>query len=447
MFSARMVLVVCLSAGMGTVVAAEAVTREEFQKFVDQLQNLAAENAQIKAANVEIRAENADLKKEIAKVKPSAITEMVETELDKYVTLDEFKAIKDGVTASNPGTTKFLMTGSAVTTFTAPNNSSSQFTAEFDPIFLWKMSENLSFEAEVPITADGSVELEYADIAYVANDYLTIQAGKIKSPFGIYNMRFDPPWMNKLVDPPMISDDGADGIVPHEQVGLMGIGAVDAGPTKIRYAGFVSNGLQVDQSTPATYGQLIKANNADNNNNKGIGGRIGFLPMPCVELGASAEYSSNVFNKGGPGAFGRVLGLDLSMNRDFDELMGTIDFKAEFASSKVGANTYQLATATPSTAVVLNNRRSGSYAQMAYRPTKIDQKWVKNLEAAFRYDHLSNPKVSADMPPDALFQRQSHDRWTVGLNYYLEPSTVLKADFERDDHGARVFTLQYAIGF
>lgn len=450
MFSIRMTVgAVCLVAGMGTVAAGEAVTREEFQKFVDQLEKLSAENAQIKAANVEIRAENADLKKQMAKVKTAPVTDL-EAELDKYVTVEEFKAVKNSVAAIKPGTTKFLLTGGASTTFTAPQQQNSTFSAEFDPIFLWKMSERLSFEAEIPFSAeDGgtSVELEYADIAYAANDYLTIQAGKFKSPFGLFNMRFDPAWMNKLADPPMIYDDGAAGLVPHQQVGIMGIGATDAGPTKIRYAAFLSNGLRVVPSDPATFGQLIPSNDADNNNSKGVGGRLGFLPIPNLELGGSFEYSSNVFDRNLHKAWGRLLGLDISMNRDFDPLLGTIDIKAEFVWSKVGNATYSVTTDPAADVRFNHNHRSGNYAQLAYRPTKVDQRWVKNLEAAVRYDHLDNPNPTADTPPDAQFQRENHDRWTVGLNYYLETSTVLKADYERDSHGGRTYYIQYAIGF
>jgi hypothetical protein len=434
---------------MGICAAGEAVTREEFQKLVEDVQKLKAENAQLKTSDTEIKAENADLKKQIAKVKPAQVTDL-EAELDKYVTQEEFKAIKDTVVTVKPGTTKFLLTGGAITSFVAPEHQPSSFSAEFDPIFLWKMSERLSFEAEVPISVDGSVELEYADIAYVANDYLTIQAGKFKSPFGLFNPRFDPAWINKFADAPMIYDDGSPELmIPHEQVGVNFTGATDAGPTKIRYAVFTGNNLEVEPKDPATFGTVFKSSDFSNNNDKTIGGRLGFLPVPYLEIGASAQYSSNVFPRGDHTAYGRILGLDASMNRDFDPLLGTIDIKTEFVWTRVAPHTYAtIAADGTETDVAFNhNHRSGCYAQLAYRPTRVCQKWVKNLEVGVRYDHITNPSATPDTPPDAQFQRVSHDRWTVGLNYYLEPSTVLKADYERDPHFGHVFQLQYAIGF
>jgi len=447
MLSTRIVLIACLSAGMGAVAAGEAVTREEFQKFVDEVAKLRAENAEIKT-------ENAELKKEMTKISTSATASAadLEKELDTFVTIEEFKPLKEIVSASKPGTTKMLLTGSAFTTFSAPQHSNSSFVSEFDPIFLWKMSDRLSFEAEIPISVennDTAVELEYADIAYVVNDYLTVQAGKFKSPFGLFNMRFDPAWINKMSDPPMIYDDGAECLVPHEQVGVMGIGATDICSTKLRYAAFVSNGLRVEPSDPATFGQLLPHNNGDNNNDKGVGGRIGFLPIWGVELGASAEYSANVsdFSAATKRSVGVIYGFDLSMNRDFKPILGTIDFKAEYVNSKVGNNTYTLTTDPVSTVAFNHNHRSGSYVQVAYRPILVKQKYVKNFEWVARYDHLSNPNPTAGTPPDALFQRSNHDRWSVGLNYYLEPSTVLKADYEHDSHSGHTITLQYAIGF
>ncbi|HEY3322328.1 MAG TPA: hypothetical protein VGP72_17835 [Planctomycetota bacterium] len=462
MFLRKLAIAAILCAGVLVISsprAEEAITKEQVQTIFNELAKLKAENTDIKAQNAQLQTQvtklNDQLQKQAAATKSGAIPSNIEQALDDFLAKDEFKPYKTKIDYMNPGTTKFLMTGSASTDFVAVAHQPSTFTTEFDPIFLWKLSERLSFEAETPIVAlDGipgsaaaSIELEYANIAYVVNDYLTIQAGKMKDIFGLFNPRYDPKWINKFVDAPMVYDDGGAGLVPHQQTGVQGIGAVDLGPTKLRYAAFISNGMHVEPADPATFGELIP-NDVDNNNNKGFGGRVGFLPIPSLELGFSIEYSGNVFDAGLPHAMGRILGADLSSIHEYDWLKGTLDLKAEWAWSAVGKATYQLNEPDGVTPVVFNNnRRNGGYFSLAYRPTKIDQKWVKNLEATVRWDHLSLPSMTADTPLDARFQRESHDRWTIGLNYWLTGSTVLKANYEHDSHSPRTFTLEYAIGF
>ena len=422
--------------------AEEYVSKEEFQQFKAEFEKFKVQNEQLKTENAELRTENKNFQT-INKATP------IGARLDQSV-FSAAEQLRNDVNNVKSGTTKFLLTGSADVAYMDHAGNPSTFTSEFDPIYLWKMSDRLSFEAETPITVGSggtSIELEYADIAYVVNDYLTVQAGKFKSPFGLFNMRFDPPWINKFSDAPAVYDDGAAGLVPHQELGVMGSGAIEAGPGKLKYNVFLSNGLRVETADPAAFGLFIN-NDQDNNKSKGVGGRLGYIPIPCLEIGFSGEFSSNVFDQGKQGdVSGRLLGADFSFIRDFDQLMGTIDFKAEWIWSKAGDATYMVNTNPVTTVVFNNNRRDGGYVQMAYRPIKFDQRWVKNLEFAVRYDHLSNPKPTADTPPDALFQRQNHDRYTVGLNYWLDASTVLKFDYERDSRDHRTIWLQYALGF
>ena len=93
MLLTRIVLAVCLTAGMSTIMAGEPEPREEFKKFADQLDKLLVENAQVEQVNAKIRAENAALKKQIAKINSSSAD-------------DVYKPVKERISALNLGTPK-----------------------------------------------------------------------------------------------------------------------------------------------------------------------------------------------------------------------------------------------------------------------------------------------------------------------------------------------------
>ena len=93
--------------------------------------------------------------------------------------------------------------------------------------------------------------------------------------------------------------------------------------------------------------------------------------------------------------------------------------------------------------ITFNNERSGGYLQLAFRPTKSDMEFLRNLEFVGRYGWLDLPSGA----PDAFDQ----ERWTLGVNYWLNPSTVLKIAYEHtevdggDDFDA--VKAMFAIGF
>jgi hypothetical protein len=69
--------------------------------------------------------------------------------------------------------------------------------------------------------------------------------------------------------------------------------------------------------------------------------------------------------------------------------------------------------------------------------------FLSNLEAVVRYDVINQKKTPVGF---------DEHRWTVGLNYWLTPSTVTKIAYEWDrQHGGGenggAFMLQFALGF
>ena len=261
------------------------------------------------------------------------------------------------------------------------------------------------------------MSLEYANLSYIVTDFLTIKGGRFLSPFGTFAERLHPGWINKLPDAPL--PFGHTGIAPTSDLGVQASGGFPAGPTKFNYAVYVSNGprLNTGEDEPGEAGLLHFDNNTDLNNSKAVGTRIGFLPIPELELGYSFQYSG-VGAVSGVNAY--LHSVDLGYVHDSKLLKGVIDVKAQWVWSQVDDVIYD----TGSGPFTFNNRRNGGYAQLASRPSKFSNKFIQNMEGVCRWDMINNPSGA---PVETGFDEQ---RWTFGLNYWLGSSTVIKAAYQ-----------------
>ena len=90
------------------------------------------------------------------------------------------------------------------------------------------------------------------------------------------------------------------------------------------------------------------------------------------------------------------------------------------------------------------NNRDGGYLQIAYRPTRVMNSVLKNLEPVFRYD-IVNQKGS----PSGVDER----RESIGLNYWLSPSSLFKVAYVFDHQSGPnadakdSLMLQFVVGF
>lgn len=396
----------------------------------------------------ELKAELLAMKNELAvlkKTKPATSTE--EPPKSQVATADMHKEVAAPTApALEPslGTTKFLLAGFGTGTFEARNGSVSNFAATFNPIFLWELSPKLLFESRLELELSGSgtnLEMEYAQLTYLLNDYITLGAGEFLTPSNVFVERFEALWINKLPDRPLAVYDG---ILPERSIGLEVRGGIPIGPTRANYAFYVSNGPNLNAFDPATAGTLEFNNFSDNNHDKAFGGRVGFLPLPGVEAG----YAFETAKPGTQGtSFAHVRSLlqsvDLNITRDCDWLKGRIDLRAQYAWSRVGHAVYDPDNALGFGPLSFTAKREGGYAQIAYRPSKVDVEAIKNLELIFRWDRLSRAPSGLGAPEE--------ERWTLGLDYWIGSSTALKAAYEWDKpHGERnrnALLLQVVAGF
>jgi hypothetical protein len=342
------------------------------------------------------------------------------------------------------GTTKFVLAGWAEAMFEARNSQVSTFSATFNPIFLWELTPKLLFDSRLeiePIGAGTNVNLVNAQLSYLLNDYIVLGVGEFFSPSNVFVERFEPQWINLLPDRPI---GVYHGILPNISVGAQVRGGFPIGSMRADYAFYVSNGPTLITFDRRTAGTLDFNSYTDTNDDKAFGGRVGFLPIPGVEVGYGFETSKPGF-QGTPFADVRALvqSVDLEVTRDSDLLKGRVNVFAQYAWSKVDHAVYDPNGSLGFGPLPLTAKRDGGYAELAYRPTKLDIDFLRNLEMILRWDHLSRDPSGLGDPEET--------RWTLGLDLWLSPSTVVKAAYEwdqpRGERNKNALLLQAAMGF
>jgi len=425
------------------------VTRKEYEDLKAQMLAMKKELDALKKEKGEVSKQEhleghavADVQKEVAPKQQTAESQ-VTGDMHKEVVAEPAPSLAQ-LEASLLGTTKFLLAGWAEGMYEQRNGQVSTFSASFNPIFLWELTPKILFDGRLEIEPSGggtNVNLVNAQISYLLNDYIAFGVGEFFSPSNVFVERFEPQWINKLPDRPI---GVYHGVLPNISVGAQVRGGFPIGPTRADYAFYVSNGPVLNTFDARTAGTLDFNSYTDNNDNKAIGGRVGFLPIPGVEVGYGFETSK-------PGFQGTtfadlqalVQSVDLEVTRDSDLLKGRINLYAQYAWSHVDHAVYDPDGSLGFGPLPLTAKRDGGYAEIAYRPTKLDIDFLRNLEMIFRWDHLSGDPSGLGDP--------SETRWTLGLNYWLSPSTVVKAAYEWDkpngEPNENALFFQTAIGF
>ena len=440
----KIIIAFCLFAAFATISLAQeqankeviTIPKAQYQKMLEEQQKLIEEMKEMKA-----------FKEKFEEVQKKTVAQQAETdqsldELEKGV-----KAAKQMAKDSFPGSTKMLLTGYGSAGFISQDNGGEKkFSATFNPIFLWKLSDRLLFEGEMEAELEGndtSLALELAQISYVMNDYMTFGAGKFLNPMDYFVERQHMAWVNKFPDKPLAVYDG---LLPETEVGAQIRGAIPVGHTKLGYAFYVANASELNTDTNKVDPQDLGTLTFDNYDNVGdhiaVGGRVGFFPIPELELGYGFQYADVA-----PPHSGSVNSLlqsvDLTYVRESERLKGIINLHAQWVWSHVDRYTYDAAGAVGGP-FNFNNSRDGGYVQLAYRPSRVSNSFIKNFEPVVRFDMLNqnNTPTGTD-----------ETRYSFGLNYWLGPSSVLKVAYEIDHQSGpnadahNAVLVQFATGF
>lgn len=340
---------------------------------------------------------------------------------------------------------------------TGDEKESTYVGSAFAPIFLFKHSDRLMFEAELEFGLENNeleIGLEYADVMYVLNKYMTVRAGKFLLSFGTFMERLHPSWINRFSTRPL--GFGHDGIAPASGIGVELRGAFDLGGPKLNYAVYSTNGprLKDGSDEPEEAGMLLFQNFEDNNTSKAFGGRLGLLPFAdsSMELGFSAYSTSGVGNQDSEyenvGAF--LYALDFSFVKQIAPLKGLIDIKAQYNNSNVDTATFiETHEDGDVEEYSFDNKSNSFYTQLSYRPIMADSDFLKKLEFVGRYSNFNAPE-------GAEWEEQS-TQLALGINYWMSWRSVIKMSYQTTDkeggHGnvgiTKIdgFYLHWAIGF
>jgi hypothetical protein len=313
---------------------------------------------------------------------------------------------------------------------------------EFSPFFLLKLNDQFLIECELGFSESG-VELSQAQIDFIANDWLTVVAGRYLVPIGFFNERLHPSWINKLPDFPLMFRQVSPADFKTNGVQLRGAFALGSTPVKLEYSVFAGNGLGLNEQQP-DLSQIVNLQGYDTfhelNHNIAFGGRLGFWIPECGLMGGISGMCNGAYTPSAGDSFDLWL-IDLGYRK------GNWDVRFEYAQMFQEAVSF----------IGNNINRRGLWAQVAYRPYYACE-IVRDFEGVFRlgYTNFSGIDPNAldlttfDTPVDVPVNRT---QYAVGINYYFYPSLVLKCAYEiNKEHGDinlkdNVFMAQVAWGF
>jgi len=334
-----------------------------------------------------------------------------------------------------PGKSKFMLRGyyhSGFESIAQGEHTNNNFNSgNIAPILMFKQSDKLFFEAEF----EGGYEMgefewgiEYSDMSYILNKYMTIRAGKFLLPFGSFMEKLHPAWVNRLATRPL--GFGHDGVAPSSDVGIEVRGAFYAGNIKLNYQVYTVNGPQLKDGSdePDEAGMLKFGYMEDNNNNKAIGGRIGIFPFSnsMMELGFSglsgvAGADESVYE----GIRANLYAIDLSFVKNISALQSVIDIKGQYNFSQIDDANYLVPDDTSGLFYDYNNASNAYYAQLSIRPSLVSNEFLRKLELVGRYSALNTPE-------GALWE-QNATQLALGLNYWIDWRTVVKIGYQTTD--------------
>lgn len=304
-------------------------------------------------------------------------------------------------------------------------------TGGFNPVFNFLYKDIVLAEAEVDFRIDNKGNtftfLRYASLDFFIGKYVTLVAGKFLSPLGQFVQNIKPAWINKLPsNPPGFNYRQA---APESEVGVELRGGFPVCYSFFNYAIYVGNGPEAYIFNGVIDHITYQGTNKDEDGHKVVGGRIGFLPCPWIEFGASVAHgrvglffpNTNVvplfpyynpyynccyncyYN---PCLFYNSIPLEtrpyLAFGFDMNFRCEEFTFRAEYIKQQIKGVVFS---------AVPGNSWRAYYLQMAYR--------IYNFEPVIRYGNYST------------FQDQYRQRQiAIGFDYWFGPSVVAKIAYE-----------------
>jgi len=281
---------------------------------------------------------------------------------------------------------------------------------QINPILLiplgdrWLIESRAEFEGQFQRPPNGGPyggpvdkHVDYAQIDYIANSYLTVTAGRFLTPFGIFNERLYPVWIRALQPDPLILPINT---APSDGVMFRGGVPVNA-KANVNYAAYVS-------ATSIGIGSV--------DSERHVGARMGvFLPGPRLEVGCSWQRTLQDTRKN---AFGFHMG--------WQPAKVPLNLRSEFAHSFEG---------------------SGYWIEGAYRLSQahVWQKTMRHTEVVARIQQFYTGEISADGAAALGLPGADTREADFGINYFLRDGLKGIASYGRQFSSAGNFN-QWSFG-
>ncbi len=339
------------------------------------------------------------------------------------------------------------------------NDVQNNVVARFVPIFLFQMSEKIHIEAELEFStnAEGETEteLEYANMHYFYNDNTIITAGKFLLPFGQFGANLHPSWINKAASNPGIygghGGNGALGGVTGiwNDTGINIANTWNLGDAGRVFTDFYTVSGPRQEEGDHGGGVEIESKKGDNNDSMAFGGRIAYAFLPEWEIGMS--YYSGAYSDDGDLDY-NAYNIDFNWVGSYASVRGEI-----FGSTAETEGEEEGEEEGHGEEWVKDFDKRGWYIQGTWQARQLGKAWLNPVEFVVRYSDIESDfdgSVDHDFEEDG---GKTGSRVYYGVNYWLEPSAVLKLGAEStsiDNEAAshttvpddRIF-LQLAFGF
>jgi hypothetical protein len=306
-----------------------------------------------------------------------------------------FAAVMAAAQSPNADRPVPILTGSAGT-FSFVTAGQQELNAQINPVLLmplgdrWLVESRAEFEGAFsrpegggPYGGPVNKNLDYAQIDYIANPYVTVTMGRFLTPFGIFNERLYPIWIRSLQQDPLIlplSAESSDGLM-------------------------LRGGFPANSKVNFTYAAYVSAVSTSHNNlqsDRNVGGRMSFfLPGPRVEIGASWQKLLQDARANAFGVHFAWLCTRLPLN-----------VHSEYARS---------------------NQGSGYWIDGAYRLSQLHfwQKTMRRTEIAGRAEQFFSGSISPDEALALGLSPANTREGEFGLNYYLHDGLKVVGSYGR----------------
>jgi hypothetical protein len=308
---------------------------QQLQQQVGETQKTATEAQQEAGTAVQMKRKIGQLQEQVGKTQKTATEAQQKAEAAAQV--QPVAPVPSGALATH----NFTLAGDAEVQFGKIAGQHSAFTlADFAPVFLFRAGDNVLFEAGLDITlqngavtlANGqtgnsgtttSIDLSFATIDYLLNDYATVVAGDMLLPLGTYTER-SAGWINLIPDTPLPRN-----VLPQTGIGAQLRGSIPVGQSgqMVTYSAYAANGPgSVDGSGNATFvdsngnvlpnldfGNVgIQSNGNQGNEHSSVsgGGRLGwFFPLkPNYDLELGISGQTGPWNNSGNQLWSAIVG-------------------------------------------------------------------------------------------------------------------------------------------